>query len=188
MNSDNSNNLEQLLRHMQQGDESAMSQLAEWVLAEARRLAAFALREKYQPTSQSSVISGAVVKLIRSQTLAKAPNVAYLKAALYQAVTEVLIDYYRKTQRRRRGFRSSQLPPDLPWFRQIEEPNFDLVALGQALAELQVTEPRQSSVVHLKFFVGMTISQIADELNVSESTVESDWRIARAWLFQRLSD
>lgn len=184
---DNSEELERTLRLMQAGDPGALAKLSEWVLSESRRLAAFALREKHQSTSQSSVISGAVVKLIRSQTLAKAPNVAYLKAAVYQAVTEVLIDHYRKRQRRQRGLRAQVLPPDLPWLRQFEAANFDLMALEQALVELQVQEPRQASVVHLKFFVGMTISEIAQELAMSESTVEADWRVARAWLYQRLS-
>ena len=60
--------------------------------------------------------------------------------------------------------------------------------LEDALNELQSQDPRAHQVVLLRFFAGCTIAQAAHTLGVSESTVESDWRYARAWLHDRLSD
>ena len=69
-----------------------------------------------------------------------------------------------------------------------EQGGIDLVSLDEALNDLENLNPRQSRVVQLRWFSGMTVSEVADVLNVSVSTVESDWRMARAFLLTRLSD
>jgi RNA polymerase sigma factor (sigma-70 family) len=62
----------------------------------------------------------------------------------------------------------------------------DVVAVHEALERLAVLHERQSQVVTLRYFGGMTVPEIAEAMGLSVSTVESDWRIARAWLSSEL--
>ena len=68
----------------------------------------------------------------------------------------------------------------------LERQNLDIMAVHEALGELARQSPRQSQVVTLRFFGRFTVENIAGMLDVSVSTVESDWRMARAWLFREL--
>jgi RNA polymerase sigma-70 factor, ECF subfamily len=63
----------------------------------------------------------------------------------------------------------------------------DLVALDEALAQLELLDARQCRVVELRFFGGLSVEETAAILGVSPRTVELDWKMARAWLYQRLA-
>ena len=63
----------------------------------------------------------------------------------------------------------------------------DLIALDDVLTTLASLDERQSRVVELRFFGGLSIEEIAEVLNVSAGTVRRDWSLARAWLFRDLS-
>ncbi len=63
----------------------------------------------------------------------------------------------------------------------------DLAALNEALDRLEQLEPRQCAIVELRFFGGMNAAEAADVLGISQRTVELDWRMAKAWLFNRLA-
>lgn len=67
-------------------------------------------------------------------------------------------------------------------------PDLDAVALQQALEELRKLDPRQETIVRLRYFEGLSVPAVAVALAVSVSTVEADWRMARAWLHRRLTD
>jgi RNA polymerase sigma factor (sigma-70 family) len=62
----------------------------------------------------------------------------------------------------------------------------DLVALDEALSGLEKVDPRKASVVELKFFAGLTLEEIAEQLGISPETVSREWRRARAWLYSAL--
>ena len=68
----------------------------------------------------------------------------------------------------------------------IESPAEDVLALDEAIARLQERDKRKADVVMLRYFAGLTIEETAAVLNVSEPTVERDWRFARALLYDRL--
>jgi RNA polymerase sigma factor (TIGR02999 family) len=63
----------------------------------------------------------------------------------------------------------------------------DLLALDQALAELERMHPRQAAVVECRFFAGLEIGETAALLNLSEATIHRDWRAAKAWLTLELN-
>jgi len=63
----------------------------------------------------------------------------------------------------------------------------DLLALDEALTEMNALESRLCRVVELRFFAGLNINETAEALEVSTATVERDWTVAKAWLHQRLS-
>jgi len=65
-------------------------------------------------------------------------------------------------------------------------PSLDVLALDEALTKLETLSPRQSRVVELRFFGGLTIREAAHVLGISEKTLTLDWRVARAWLSREL--
>lgn len=110
-------------------------------------------------------------------------STAHLVAYVARAMKTILIDTARRRSTRDRALRvvvhaGSGAAGD-------EE--FDILGLDEALEELAAADPRAAEVVTLRFFGSLTMAQIASVLNVSESTVQSDWRCARAWLQARLS-
>ena len=64
----------------------------------------------------------------------------------------------------------------------------ELVALDEALRELQDFDPRKSKVVELRYFGGLSLEETATALEISVMTVRRDWRAAKAWLFRRMKD
>jgi len=63
----------------------------------------------------------------------------------------------------------------------------DLIALDEALLRLEQLEPRQSQIVELRHFAGLTIDETASVLGISASLVKDDWRMARSWLYRELT-
>ena len=68
-----------------------------------------------------------------------------------------------------------------------EERSEELIALDEALTRLQELDPRQSQVVELRFFGGLTVEETAEVLGISPKTVKRDWAVARAWLHGEMS-
>jgi RNA polymerase sigma factor (TIGR02999 family) len=68
-----------------------------------------------------------------------------------------------------------------------QEKSADLVALDDALNSLATLDQRQSKVVELRFFGGLSIEETAEVLKVSPGTIRRDWRMARAWLYRELT-
>jgi RNA polymerase sigma factor (TIGR02999 family) len=62
----------------------------------------------------------------------------------------------------------------------------DVIAVDEALTQLEATDPRKAKVVVLRYFAGLTVEEIAGALNVSQATVKNEWMFARAWLFRVL--
>ena len=69
-----------------------------------------------------------------------------------------------------------------------ETPPEDLLALDEALEQLAHVDPRKAELVRLRFFVGLSVEEVAEVLDVSLATVARDWKFVRTWLFQRLRD
>ncbi|HEX3144484.1 MAG TPA: ECF-type sigma factor, partial [Pyrinomonadaceae bacterium] len=68
------------------------------------------------------------------------------------------------------------------------EDDQNLLALDQALIELEQFDEQQCRIVELRYFAGLTIEETAAALHVSPSTVKREWEIARTWLYQRMKD
>ena len=63
-----------------------------------------------------------------------------------------------------------------------------VLAVDEALTELATLDPRQASIIEMRFFAGMTVAEVAEHLKVSKRTVEADWTMAKAWLRRWLDD
>lgn len=98
---------------------------------------------------------------------------------------EILVDHARKraTIKRGGGQKRVEIRSDLL----DQAVSLDVLCLIEAIEALEVMNRRQAQVVELRFFGGMTIEETAQFLGNSDSTVEADWRFARAWLSVQLS-
>ena len=176
---------QELLLAAQSGDVAARERIASWMMRTADMQAAKALRSQYCTLTHSSILSHVLVRLVRGDTIERAPDIYYLIAAIARATRQLLIDHYRRVESRRRL--ESKAPRDLPWFQEVlNDQNIEVMELDAALEELSALHPRKATVVNLRFFCEMSAGEVAVALGISKSTVESDLRLARGWLFRRL--
>jgi RNA polymerase sigma factor (TIGR02999 family) len=99
----------------------------------------------------------------------------------------ILIDYAKTRQRVRRGGAQENIPLDETLTMAVgSDSNFDLLALDEALKKLAGKDRRLEKVVELRFFCGLDVVETAKVMGVSETTVKSDWAIAKAWLQREL--
>lgn len=151
--------LHEWLLAAQGGDTAARERVAAWMLHTAHRQTCRALRTQYSSLTQSSLMSHVLVRLIRGNTMDLASDIYYLVAAISRAPRQLLIDHYRRVDRRRRHAESS-MPRDLPWFQQVfHDQNIDEYELEGALEDLEVLHPRKTAVVKLRFFCEMSAAR-----------------------------
>ena len=98
----------------------------------------------------------------------------------------ILIDHARTQRRLKRGGDAQQVPLDEAIVMAPERAD-ELIALDEALTQLEVADPRRSKVVELRYFGGLSIEETANVLKVSPGTVMRDWTFARAWLRNEMS-
>lgn len=177
----------QLLQRWQQGDASASGELVSAIYAELRRLAVSRLRQEQpnhtlQPTA---LVNEAWLKL--ADVRADWQNRAHFFAMAAIAMRRILVDHARRRTAAKRGHGDNHVPIDdlldsLP----SPLPDDRLLALDQALTRLEAFDPRQSRVVELRYFVGLSVDDTAALLDISPGTVKRDWASARAWLFDAI--
>jgi RNA polymerase sigma factor (TIGR02999 family) len=92
----------------------------------------------------------------------------------------ILVDHARKRQASKRG--GGEVPLSLAEELVASEENVDILALDHALKDLADLDERQARIVELRFFVGMSVEEIALLLETSPSTVKREWRSAKMWL------
>lgn len=176
----------QLLQAISDGRDSGVNELLPLVYHELRRLAEnFLEAERSDHTLQATaLVHEAYLKLV-DQHSARWQDRAHFFAVAAQAMRRILVDHARTHGRVKRGGGLERLSLD----GQAElalEPGVDLVALDDALQRLSDVSPESIRVVELRYFGGMTIDEAAAALGVSTSTVEREWRYARAWLYREL--
>lgn len=187
--SDETSNLTLLLGRAADGDQAAHAQLLEVAYDELRRLAGGMMRrERADHTLQpTALVNEASLRMLgQAGSLAKRDK-AYFFGAMATAMRRVLVDHARARGAQRRGGPEHQkVPLDEAVDAVQNEGGVDLLALDEALNELSQRSSRQANIVTLRFFGGLSVPAIAEQLDVSVSTVEKDWRMARAWLQQQL--
>ncbi|MFN0135471.1 MAG: ECF-type sigma factor [Phycisphaerae bacterium] len=112
---------------------------------------------------------------------------AHFYAAAAEAMRHVLIDYARRAGAKKRGGdrrREIASVVDLASDDSVAE----ALEIDEAIEALRQHDPRAASVVHLRFYTGLSIDQTAAALNVAPATVDREWRYARAWLLRYLQD
>lgn len=176
-----------MLKAWGNGDSEALEQLTGIVYDELHRLAHNHLRRE-QPGGllQTSVlVNEAWLRLIDAERV-DWQNRAHFFGISAQLMRQILVDFARHRQSQKRGGQLFRVTFDEAADLALEQAA-DLVALDDALQALTALDPRQSKVVELRFFGGLSIEETAEVLAVSPGTVRRDWRMARAWLFRELS-
>ena len=164
----------------------AAAELLPVLYAELRRLAeALTGRQTaghmLEPTA---LVHEAYLRLVRNHDPGWEGRRHFFGAAV-QAMREILIEHARCKGSLKRGgqFQRVPLTEGLVW---IEGPTSDLLALHDAIQQLQVEDARLAEIVELRYYVGLSIEETASLVGESESTLKRDWRFARAWLARRL--
>jgi RNA polymerase sigma factor (TIGR02999 family) len=168
------------------GDEAALQSLIPIVLAELRRLAKRSMRrERAGHTLQTSaLVNEAYLRLIDARGVAWRHR-AHFFAVAAQTMRRILVDFARSRRNLKRGGGALQLPLDEACVVSPEK-GADLLALDEALERLAAFSPRQSQVVELRYFGGLTQPEIASLLGLHVNTVARDLRLAEAWLLREL--
>lgn len=179
--------VQELLDAWSGGDRAALEQLMPLVFDDLRKIARRCFAgESPTHTLQPTALVNELFLYFDSRKQVDWKSPAHFFGTAAKKIRHLLIDYAEYRHAERRGGRNT----DLLFEDQILfSPHLcaeDLLALEAALTELEWLEPRQVQVVELKFFAGMTISEIAEALEIKPTTVKKDWRIARAWLYDKL--
>jgi RNA polymerase sigma factor (TIGR02999 family) len=134
------------------------------------------------------LVNEAALRLLGEQSVPQGKGRAWFFGAVAAVMRRVLIDHARKRNAQRRSGGWARVPLDTAVEYLETTHRIDLVDLDDALQQLEALNPRQSAIVERRFFGGFEMPEIAEQLGVSLSTVENDWRIARAWLRQQLAE
>jgi RNA polymerase sigma factor (TIGR02999 family) len=134
--------------------------------------------------SPTALIHEAYLKLV-DQTWASAEGRGYFFGAASRAMRQILVDHARRRVRTKRGGKDQAIPLEEHHL-VVDEFDADLMAVDDALRELEGIEPRVARVVEHRFFGGLSVEETAEALGISERTVKRDWMLAKAWLYRKL--
>ena len=177
----------QLLHALDARDPSATDRLFAIVYDELRGLAANhfvnqPLDHTLQPTA---LVNEAFLKLV-DQTRIEWQSRAHFLAVAARAMRQILIDHARRRAAAKRGgdlCRVTMAEGVTP----IADSDPEMLDLDESLRRLAAMDERQSRIVELRFFGGMTMEEVSHVLDASKTTVETEWRMARAWLRRELT-
>jgi RNA polymerase sigma factor (TIGR02999 family) len=177
----------QLLQAWQGGDRNALDALLPLVYKELRRLAHFQLqKERPGHTLQSAALVNEAYLRLAGLKPPQWESRTHFFAIAAQLMRQILVDYARRHRAAKRAgsvcklsLNDARLTP--------KSKDVDVVALDDALQALAKIDPRQSRVVELRFFAGLSLAEISQAMEIAPATVQRDWTAARAWLHREIS-
>ena len=179
-------NVTQLLREASSGNRQSLDQLLPLVYNELRNLAdAFMRRERSSHTLQpTALVHEAYMRLIDQRDV-DWENRAHFMSIAAETMRRILVNHALASNAAKRGGKETKVSIDEAiGFQGNEE--IDLVLLDEALTNLARFDPRQSQIVELRFFGGLTVPEVAAVLELSTATIEREWRTAKAWLHDQV--
>jgi len=181
--------IDALIRRADQADDGAVDELFSLLYGELHRLAEHALRRDGGAITlgPTTLLHEAYLNIAARDGVAFADRARFLAYAS-RAMRGLLIDYARRRRAKKRGRQLEiTLDEENSPSGEAAQTAEELTRLGDALTELSALEPGLAEVVDLHFFCGFSFGEIATLRNVSERTVQRDWRKARLLLHQGLS-
>jgi RNA polymerase sigma factor (TIGR02999 family) len=185
-----SGDLTQLLADVRSGGRGALDALFPLVYQSLRDAASRLLRNEDRGHSlkTTDLVHEAYLRLVHRDKVSWHDR-AKIVAVAAKAMRRIVVDHARHGRRAKRGGKRVRISLDAACFAVYERDGSpDPIALDEALEQLNAVDSRAAQVVEMRFFAGMTVEEIAAALDVSVSTIERDWRYARAWLFEALGD
>jgi RNA polymerase sigma factor (TIGR02999 family) len=176
-----------ILSRIEQGEPQAAEQLLPLVYAELRKLAAAKMaQEKPDQTLQATaLVHEAYIRLVDVEKAQHWNSRGHFFGAAAEAMRRILVDNALRKKRPKHG--GDRLRADLDAGLTLNAaPDEEILALNEALTRLSEIDEVSAKIVHLKYFAGLTTSQIAQLLGISTRTADRRWAYARAWLHQEL--
>lgn len=176
----------EMLRRWGDGESGALDRLLPLVYADLRRMAANLLRaHSGHSTLQTTALVHDVLLRLLNRPSADFESTAHLFNASARMMRQILVDRARAAHAEKRG--GGWQRDDFTAALELPIPEgTDIDALNAALDDLETFDERMARVVELRYFVGLTTTEVAGLLGVAERTTHRDWVAARAWLRQRL--
>ena len=182
------NDVTLLLARWRKGSADAEAELMERVQGELRRLAASYLRRERggQTLQPTAVVNEAYIRLLPQRGVSW-ENRAHFFGIAAKMMRRVLVDHAR----RRHAAKRDAVPADPVSISGVASPereidHVDVLALHDALSKLAKLDPRQSEIVEMRFFAGLTVEEIAEVLDIAPATVKRDWATAKMWLKRQM--
>ncbi len=170
-------------------DEREAAELFPVIYGELRRVAGrYLSRERRDHTLQPTALVHEAWLKLQNERRVQVQGRTHGLALAAQAMRRLLVDHGLHQKREKRGGGARPMPIDdlLQAAATGAVPVEDLLTLEAALTRLEAEDQRASQVVALRFFAGMSSAEVAEHLQVSVRTVESDWTFAKAWLKREL--
>lgn len=178
----------QMLARARSGDDSAVHALLPLIYGEMRALAGGFFRDQgpahtLQPTA---LVHEAFLKLVGPSEV-EWQSRAHFFAVAAKAMRQILTDHARRRRAQKRGGEHDRITLS-GLSTPVASSAFELVAFEEAIDRLSKLDERQGRIVELRFLGGLTVEEVGEVMELSVSTVEREWRMARAWLRRELSD
>jgi len=178
-----------ILEDIAQGDTEAADRLLPLVYDELRKLAAAKMaRESAGQTLQPTALVHEAWLRLGGAEQPDWRNRAHFFASAAEAMRRILIERARRRQAERHGGELQRVDVNDSAL-EIAAPGSDdeVLAVHEALDRLAAHDARKAELVKLRYFVGLTVEQAAEVLDISVPTAKRDWAYARAWLFKEIS-
>jgi len=176
-------NITELIRALQSGDEGARNRLFAAAYSELRKLAHSRLRDGGRNTylDTTALVHESYLKFLSSGQLRQDDRRAFFAYAS-RVMRSVIIDSVRERQAERRGGDLLELTLNTEMVANLPSGEEELLNIHEALSSLEVSEPRLAKVVEMRYFGGYSEAEIAETLELTERTVRRDWNKARLLL------
>ena len=180
------NDVTRILNAIEQGDERAADKLLPLIYEELRLLAARKMAQERpgQTLQATALVHEAYIRLVEGADQKWSSRGHFFKAAA-EAMRRILIEKARKKKSLKHGGGHIKVKLDGE-AATVEEKSEDLIALDEALAQLEAEDSLKAQLVKLRFFAGLSIDQAAEVLEISRATAIRHWSFARAWLFHNI--
>ena len=178
-----------ILSMVEQGDPGAADQLLPLVYDELRKLAATRLAsEKPGQTLQATaLVHDAYVRLVDVEKAQHWNSRGHFFAAAAEAMRRILVENARRKESAKRGGDWKRVDLDVS-IAARDGLSVDLIALDEALKQLEIDARPKAELVKLRFFCGLSIEEAAHVMGISTATAKRYWTYARAWLYGRLKN
>lgn len=187
MNANNAQDIDDLLKNWSNGDASVEGDLIEMLYPHIHRIAHFQIKSNSASALQTTELVSEAFIRISDQKSVDWQNKDHFLAIASKVIRRVIVDHYRAELSQKRGGLEQHVTLDkIKEF--IENPGgseLNWLELDEMLQQLSELDPEAAMVVEYKVFGGMTIPEMANVMQVSESTVSRNWQFARSWLLMQ---
>ena len=177
-----------LLRDWSKGDPAALDKLIPLVFEDLRQIAARMFkRESEGHTLQPTALVNEVYLRLMDQRKIHWANREQFFRVTALLMRRILVDYAKRRDAAKRGSGAVKLPLDDALGLAVFQEKVNFLDLDAALSRLAELDPRQSQIVEMRYFTGLSHEEIAEVLGVSVTTVKREWSTARIWLHRELT-